>query len=113
MKLSITTLKNEEGSVMIVSIVILALLTIIGIAVTTTSSVELQIAGNEKAQLENLYLAEGAAMMIAQILENQDDLEDNRFPNPNPEEPEDVEIPELDLNSDSILSLSYKRCKNQ
>lgn len=102
---------SEDGAIMIVSVVILALLTIIGIAVTTTSSVELQIAGNEKAHMENFYLAEGAAMMLAQILENQADLEDGSFPDPG--QGEDVDIPvkdrdnDLDLDNHSILEDTY------
>jgi len=63
-------IRNENGSVMVISIVILALLTFVGIAVTTTSSVELQIAGNDKVYKEGLYNAEGASMMLVQILEN-------------------------------------------
>jgi hypothetical protein len=62
--------KNEDGSVMVISIVILALLTVIGIAVTTTTSIELQIAANERIYKENFYRAEGAAMMLARVLEN-------------------------------------------
>jgi len=62
--------RNEEGSTLIVAIMILALLTVIGIAVTTTTSIELQIAANDRTYRENFYQAEGAAMMLAQLLEN-------------------------------------------
>jgi len=100
--------RNEDGSVMVISIVILALLTIIGIAVTTTSSIELQIAGNDRIYKENFYLAEGAAMMLAQILENED-IKDDNFPNPDPDEPgEDKDIPgPNDLNNNEILEDRY------
>jgi len=80
--------RREEGSALVISLVILALLTVIGIAVTNTTSIELQIAGNDKTYKENFYLAEGAAMMIARILENvasQADIEklkQNKFPSP-------------------------------
>jgi Tfp pilus assembly protein PilX len=75
-------LNNEDGSVVAISVVILAFLTVIGIAATTTTSIELQIAGNNKVYKENFYLAEGAAMVLAQILENQADLKAREFPDP-------------------------------
>lgn len=52
--------KNEGGSVMVVAILILALLTIIGIAAMGTTNVELKISGNEKAYKMGLYAAEAA-----------------------------------------------------
>jgi Tfp pilus assembly protein PilX len=64
------TANNEKGSVLLVSVLILSLATIIGIAISNTSSVEILISGNDRAYKENFYLAEGAAMMLAQILEN-------------------------------------------
>jgi len=51
---------NEAGSVLIVSLLILVLLTIIGIAAMTTSTIELKISGNEKAYKLALYAAEAA-----------------------------------------------------
>jgi len=53
-----TLITNEDGSILVVGIVILALLTILGMAVTTTSSIELQIAGNEKSATEGFYRTE-------------------------------------------------------
>ena len=52
--------KNEAGSVMVVAILILALLTIIGIAAMSTTNVELKISGNEKSYKMALYAAEAA-----------------------------------------------------
>jgi len=69
MKLS-RSITSEEGSVLVISVVILALLTVIGIAATSTTSIELQIAGNEKTYKENFYQAEGAAMMLVRVLED-------------------------------------------
>ena len=63
-------LNNEEGSVLIVAIVILMLLTLLGIYATTTSEIELKIAGNDRLYKTNLYRAESAAMEGAQILED-------------------------------------------
>ncbi|OPX36372.1 MAG: hypothetical protein B1H12_07165 [Desulfobacteraceae bacterium 4484_190.2] len=52
--------KNEDGSVMVVAILILALLTIIGIAAMSTTNVELKISSNEKSYKMALYAAEAA-----------------------------------------------------
>ena len=62
--------KNEEGSVMVVALLILILLTIIGIASTTTTQIETQIAGNDKTYRINLYRAEAAGMVALQGLDD-------------------------------------------
>jgi hypothetical protein len=67
---------NEEGSVLVISVVILALLTVIGIAATSTTSIELQIASNDRIYKDNFYHAEGAAMMLARVLENMSETTD-------------------------------------
>ncbi|NOX33909.1 MAG: hypothetical protein GXP56_09260 [Deltaproteobacteria bacterium] len=61
-----TMLKNEEGFVLIASMLFLVVLTIIGIAATNTTTIETNIAGNEKIYKQNFYLAEGAAREAAQ-----------------------------------------------
>ena len=48
-------LKNENGSVLIVALIMLVLLTLIGISATTTSEIETKIAGNERVFKRNLY----------------------------------------------------------
>ncbi len=63
----------EGGTIMPIALVLLLLLTMIGIAATMTSEVEIRIAGNEVAYKENLYYAEGSAMAGVQILENETD----------------------------------------
>jgi len=65
-------LKKEEGSILIVALIMLVLLTLLGIAATTTTDIETQIAGNEKLYKMNLYSAESAAMQCAQVLETTD-----------------------------------------
>ena len=70
-------LKNEGGSVAAIALILLLLLTVMGIAVSTTSTIGLQIAGNQKFYKENLYLAEAAALEYAQEMEDDNDLEDN------------------------------------
>jgi hypothetical protein len=71
---NIRFLSNEEGSVMIVALAMLMLLTLIGISATTTSMVEIQISGAKKVYTEHLFLAEGAAMQCMQEMENDPNL---------------------------------------
>lgn len=54
-----TSMRNEKGSALITSIIILTLLTIIGISATNTSMLETMIAATEKTHAEALYAAEG------------------------------------------------------
>lgn len=54
------TLKNnEQGYAMVVTMLVLLMMTIIGIAATNTSNIEVQISGNTKRISENFYDAEG------------------------------------------------------
>jgi Tfp pilus assembly protein PilX len=48
-----TRIRNEEGSVIVLSMILLVLLTILGISVTRTSSIEVQIASNESQAIQN------------------------------------------------------------
>ena len=66
-------IKNESGSVIILAMIFLVLLTIIGLSAISTSTIEVQIAGNEVRYKKNLYRAEGAAMECAQRIENSTD----------------------------------------
>ncbi|MBW2000623.1 MAG: hypothetical protein JRJ29_22020 [Deltaproteobacteria bacterium] len=50
--------KDREGSVLIIALFMLVFLTLIGIAATTTTQIETQIAGNEKLHKVAFYAAE-------------------------------------------------------
>ena len=65
--------KGDGGTILPIALVLLLLLTMIGIAATMTSEVEIRIAGNELTYKQNLYFAEGSAMMGVQVLENETD----------------------------------------
>jgi hypothetical protein len=89
-------LNNEDGSVLILSLIMLVLLTLIGISATTTSMIETKIAGNERVYKRNLYAAEGAVMQCAQ------NMEQTNLQNPRPpwlglintvNEPDDIRLP--------------------
>lgn len=60
---------NEDGYVLVMTMFLLLLLTIIGIAATHTSNVEIQISGNNKKMVEDFYLSEGA---LITVMENSD-----------------------------------------
>jgi len=62
-------LKNENGSLLVISLIILMLLTLIGIAITTTASLELQIAGNERLHKNSFYRADGGSEISYELLE--------------------------------------------
>ena len=66
-------IKEDQGTILPIALVLLLLLTMIGIAATMTSEVEIRIAGNELAYKQNLYYAEGSAMTGVQMLENEPD----------------------------------------
>ena len=63
-------LEDEQGSVMIMAILILALLTIIGICSTNTSVMESQVVRNAAIRKQNFYRAESAVIQAAQELDN-------------------------------------------
>ena len=71
----ISRLRNEDGAVLIVSLMMLVLLTLLGISVSTTSDVELQIAGNEMDYKRNMYRAEAAVMDCAQIMDETAEID--------------------------------------
>ena len=55
---------------MVVALMIMLLLSVIGLAAYYLSSIEVQIAGNERTYQENFYLAESAALEGVQRLSN-------------------------------------------
>lgn len=67
-------LKGEDGSIVVIALMILVVLTLLGISATRTAETEIQIARNENIFKQNLYLAECAAMAGAQMLENETDI---------------------------------------
>ena len=64
MKALTNTLNNEQGFVLIVSLLMLMVLMIIGIAATNTTTIELQISGNDKVSKMAFYAAEAARSYV-------------------------------------------------
>jgi len=75
-----TFIKNDNGAMMIIiSLMLLALLTIITIAASKTANTELKIAGNEYFYQNNFYCAEGAVIETVDVLEALDHVEVDLF----------------------------------
>lgn len=61
---------NEQGSVLAITMLVMVMLTLIGVASMTTSSLEIMIAGNERCYKENFFRAEAANMAGGQRYAN-------------------------------------------
>lgn len=62
-----TIVNNEKGFVLITSLLILLILLVIGIAATNTSTIEIQIAANEKIHQQTFYQADGGAELASRV----------------------------------------------
>ena len=60
-----SVLNNEQGSVLIVSLLTLALLTLLGVAATTTTTSDMHVSGNEKSYKLAFYAAEAGRGYVA------------------------------------------------
>ena len=68
MKTMKAIINNEQGSVLVMAIMVLALLTIVAFTATRTSNIEVQISGNELLHQKYFFTAEaGLARMIKQL----------------------------------------------
>jgi hypothetical protein len=54
------TKPDEQGSALVIALIILVLLTLIGISATRTSQIETQIAGNERSYMRVFYVSDSA-----------------------------------------------------
>jgi len=59
MRNSILKNQSEQGSITVIALMILVVLTLLGITITRTSTIDIQIAGNEIPFKQNFYVAEG------------------------------------------------------
>lgn len=65
-------INNEKGAVLVVALIVLGLLMVIGTSITMTSSIELNIARNEKVAKTAFYRAENARVMAGMALQSAD-----------------------------------------
>jgi hypothetical protein len=68
MNKSIATDSREQGFVLVLALFMLTICTIIGMAVMSTSTTELDIAGNERVHKETFYQAEAGSSGAAEAL---------------------------------------------
>lgn len=72
MKATISTNTNEQGFVLILALFMLVICTMIGIAAMSTSTTELDIAGNERVHKETFYQAEAGSAAAVEALLSKD-----------------------------------------
>jgi hypothetical protein len=60
---------NEKGSALIISVLILLLLTVIGIAATNTSTIEILISGNDRVHKMAFHQADGGTEVGIELVE--------------------------------------------
>jgi len=58
-------LKNEDGSVLVIALIMMGLLILLGVSASTTTEIEIQIAGNERSHGIAFYAAETAGAYVA------------------------------------------------
>jgi len=68
MREALRLINNEKGAVLVVALVILGLLMVIGTSITMTSSIELNIARNEKVAKNAFYNAENARILAGRVI---------------------------------------------
>ncbi len=61
--------RNEDGFLLVITMVMLVLLTLIGLSATQLSRIELQIAGNDRMHKETFYQADGGTEVGSNLLE--------------------------------------------
>jgi len=72
MKATISTGTNEQGFVLVLALFMLTICTMIGMAAMSTSTTELDIAGNERVHKETFYQAEASSAAVAEVLLSKD-----------------------------------------
>ena len=73
MKKLTNTVNNEQGFVLVASLMMLMILLVIGIAATNTTTIELQISGNDKLSKQVFYQAEGVVAETVREIKNTED----------------------------------------
>ncbi len=58
-------LKNEDGFVLVIALIMMGLLILLGVSASTTTEIEMQIAGNERSHQIAFYAAEAAGAYVA------------------------------------------------
>lgn len=64
----VDSFREEEGSVLVVALLILVFLTLIGLSASTTSELEIQVSGNEQAYRVAFYNADSGVYFTPKII---------------------------------------------
>jgi len=71
MRTTVKPIENEDGSIVVITLIMLVLLTLIGIASTNTSTTEVHVASNNQSYQIEFYLADSGWHQGAMWLENR------------------------------------------
>jgi hypothetical protein len=66
---SLAVFRNQRGNALVIALLMLACLTLIGIASLMTSTVELQVSGTDRIAKKAFYAADGGTEMASELLE--------------------------------------------
>ena len=80
MKRSNFSFRNENGSALIVAVLILLLCTTIGIFATNTSTIEIQISGNDRLHKITFYGADSGIYTVPKVISPIIDLKGDPYP---------------------------------
>ena len=69
MKKLVSVLNNENGSPLVIVVLILVLLTLIGLSVLNTTTVETEIAAHDRRHKMTFYGADGGTEVVSELLE--------------------------------------------
>lgn len=70
------TINNEHGSALIISILLLAVMSVLGIVVMSTSTTEIQLSGNYRNSQESFYAADRTIEYAMQSASDSSDIVD-------------------------------------
>ena len=77
---SLNISQNQKGSVLLLALALLVLMTLAGLSALNTTTTEIQVAGNDRCFKQNLYRAESAIVEAAQRLSNDTAPHTNLLP---------------------------------
>ena len=80
MKRSIFSFRNEDGSTLIIAVLILLLGTLIGIFAINTSTIEIQISGNDKFHKIAFYGADSGVYTVPKLISPIIDVKGDAYP---------------------------------
>jgi hypothetical protein len=58
-------MNNEKGVVLVISILLLLVITVLGLAMISTSTMETKMAGNRRGSINSLYSSDGTVQLLA------------------------------------------------